>query len=219
MNKQIMLAAVFFLFSAFPVLAQEYNETIALQVIPVAPEVEVGGMALFTLAITNLGPERDVFKISGDPSDVSPFSNSVQYIQVEPNQIKLDPNQMKEVQVKVKVMESAIPDSESQVDVKVSSLSHQEITESTSLKAFVVSAKDVVQINVDAPSDVMPGDLYTFVILLKNRPGALALTLATTGLVTKVAQPETTQPEASKPTQPEASKPSNPDAGKQSKTK
>mgnify|MGYP001587683400 CR=1 FL=1 len=169
MIKQATLALLAVILIAFPAIAQEDNSTITLQVIPVAPEVEIGGTATFKLAITNMGPERDVFKISGDPSDISPFSPAVQYIQFEPNQIKLDPDQMKEVDVKVKILENAEPDDEHRVDVTVSSLSHTENEKSTSLKVFVLSNKDVVQMSANAPSEVTPGENYELSVLFKNR--------------------------------------------------
>ncbi len=154
---------------AFSVSAQESESTVTLQIIPVSPEVEVGGTAVFRLAITNIGAERDIFKISGDPSGMSPFSNAVQYIQVEPNQIKLDPNNMQEVEIRVKILESARPNDEFVADVKVSSLAHVNVKETTSLRVYIVSNQEVMNIAVDAPPEVIPGDVYSFHVTLKNR--------------------------------------------------
>ncbi len=169
MMKQVWLVVISLLLAALPAVAQEDNATIVLQVIPVSPEVEVGGTAVFKLAVTNVGDERDIFKVSGDPSDVSPFSNAVQYIQVEPNQIRLDPHEMKEAEITIKVLESAKSDDEFVADVHVASLAHVGMRKSTSLKVFVVAKKEVVQISVNAPTNVIPGDLYSFTVLLKNR--------------------------------------------------
>ncbi len=142
---------------------------VAVDVLAVTPDVEVGGTALFVVGVTNLGEERDVFKVSGDPYDVSPFSDFVQYVKVQPTQVKLDPNQRKEVKVEVKVLESAVPNKEFTTDVKVSSLTHLEMKESAALTVFVIPTKEVVQISVDAPAYVKPGEEFAFSALFKNR--------------------------------------------------
>jgi hypothetical protein len=167
----LLVTSIFLLLISFS-SALETNQTqktLSIDVIPIAPEVEVGGQAQFLVRITHLGEDRDAFKLSGDPADMSPFSDYVQYVTVEPNQIKLDPYQTEEVIVSLKILDHAPANDEFTTHVKIASLSDVGVKIDVPLHVSLVSPKEVIQIAMDAPTEVRPGDALMFDVLFKNR--------------------------------------------------
>lgn len=152
---------------AFAVSAQP--EQIAIEVTGLVSEVEVGGTARFVLTITNLGQERDVYRVTSNPFDISPFSNFVQYVDVDPNQIKLSPGQSEQVNVTIKILDNARPDEEFETLISIKSLIQQDIMEDVPLAVYVVPKKDIINIAIDTPPEVEPGDNFAFTVTFKNR--------------------------------------------------
>jgi hypothetical protein len=169
MNHQVIrsfgLLMLFFVFLAFPVVGQDLE----LVLEDIAPQVEVGGSARYLLHITNTGDVRDVYRINGDPYDVSPFSDYVQFVVVNPNQAKVDAGETVTVEVSIKILGNAKSDETFQADVVVTSLINANTKEIVAAKGYVVPKKEVVQVSVDAPHEIYPGENFEVVATFKNR--------------------------------------------------
>ena len=173
-HRSILFSLAFFFLLLYPVHALDNNTatSIVVEIIDMVPEVEAGGTARFTLAITNVGNERDAFKVTGDPYDVKPFSDFVQMVVVDQGEIKLDPGERDEVNVEIKILDDAPADQDFKTDLIVASLTHPDDVTRISAKVFVLPKNEIVQASIRAPTQVMPGANFEFAIFLKNKLNA-----------------------------------------------
>ncbi len=162
------LLSGFFIFLLLTPLAFA-DPLLDLQITPLVPEVEAGEEATFQIMITNNAEERDVFKITADPLSESPSSTSVQFITIQPNQLKLEPHESEPVFVTLKTLTSASTDKVGTATIHVASLINTNTKETATIDFFIVPERDAVHILLPLPETVTPGEETRFTVVFKNR--------------------------------------------------
>ncbi len=131
--------------------------------------VPAGEEATFLITIINNQIREDTFKLEVDDFAVSPFSEVVEKVTFEPpTLVKIPANQKKVVKAKVKFLETAIADKNYITDVKIVSTANKNVMTKVGLSSYVISPREVVDINVNIPEIIIPGRDEILKIKLKN---------------------------------------------------
>jgi len=147
---------------------------VTIDVLEGAEEAEAGSKAIYEVSLTNLQPDRDIYRISYNELSVYPFSDFARSIMTEPSQLKLDPEETGTMIVTIKVLENALEDKSYEMPLTVTSLTNENIAVEFTLKTYVVAAEDVILIFPEIPDTVIPGEDQEIKVRLKNR-GNIAL--------------------------------------------
>lgn len=142
---------------------------LSVSVLESQSEVEAGSTAQFTLEITNDGADRDVFSIESNELGVYPFSEFARKIEAKPYQVKLDSTESAIVKVYIQTIDVALPNKYYDSKMTISSVIHPETREEVSLKTYLASAKNLVQITPQMLSQITPGREIKVPLRLKNR--------------------------------------------------
>jgi len=143
--------AVVWVLFLFVLASSVYSQEFRVEISSIVNEVESGEKAFFQLLIFNEGDERDVFKISYSPFDVSPYSKFADRIHINPSQVKLDPDKGDVVNVSIEVSSTAATGREHSVKLSVTSLTNPDLSEEVSLETFVLPASKIVLIDAKLP--------------------------------------------------------------------
>ena len=127
-----------------------------------------GSIANFRISITNRQSSVDTFRVIPDEFAAFPFSDSIEYINVNPSVITLNPGEEKEVDVNVKILAEAIPNKNYRTHIVVNSKTNPTIKKQQDLIVNVIYPKEIVKITSDIGDRVLPGEDFKFSLFLSN---------------------------------------------------
>lgn len=159
----ILLAIVLGLILINIVLAGEID----VSVIELEKNAEPGGLAKFSLTITNNKDQNEVFSITPDPFGVSPFSDIFESIISTPNMVSIPAHDSRTVEVSVRIQEQVKPNKNYRTFVMVKSTT-TDSKKDANLVVTVVPPKELVTIITNLPDEVFPGKGINLDIDLKN---------------------------------------------------
>ncbi len=166
MKKLGLLLVVFLL--VFTVNALAANVEVKSE--PENYKVEAGGVAQWTLYIKNNQVRSDYYSINPDDLSKAPFSDVVENIVINPTQVEIGSLGESEVKVEVHLKDDLVADKEYNTFVWVKSLTNPEIKEKVELINFIISSRELVEIQVEMPEEgVIPGINMPFQVTFKNR--------------------------------------------------
>ncbi len=127
-----------------------------------------GSIATFRLSITNKQSITDTFRILPDEFSAVPFSDSFEYININPSVITLNSGESKEVDVNIKILGEAIPNKNYRTYVTVVSKNNPKLKKQQDLIVNVIYPKEVVKIFTDIGDRIIPGEDFSFNLFLSN---------------------------------------------------
>ena len=168
MKRQLTIFSILFLLSFISV-----NATDAIDVTSekVSGDTPVGGEALFTITIENKQNFDDKFQIVAADFSVYPFSNIARSVIATPSQINIPARSNGSVDVKVTLLDDVKPNQNYSVDVWVKSLTNSEAKIKEALAVYVISPKELINIDLVMPKEIIPGKDIPVKINLQNRVG------------------------------------------------
>ena len=131
--------------------------------------VEAGGEAFFTIFITNQQIRDDTFTLKVSPFNIAPFSDVIKSISFKPTStITISPNQQKTVKAKVRFLDNARSDRSYIIPIEIKSINNPRVKEILNPTIFVISPKEIVEIDANIPKGIVPGRKNPVDIKLKN---------------------------------------------------
>lgn len=165
MKKQWVILAL--LFVILSISASAANVEVRAE--PQNYKVESGGVAEWTLYIKNSQVRSDYYKISAEDLSLPPFSNIIKTVEITPSQIEVKSSTEAQVNVKITLQEDLVADKEYTTYIWVKSLTNPAVKEKVSLNNFIISTRELIDINADIPRNVVPGISTPFDVTFKNR--------------------------------------------------
>lgn len=156
-------------------------DDIDVAVTDVEKNAETGGLAKFSLDITNNKDQNEVFAITPDPFGASPFSDIFESIIAVPSTVSIPSHDSRTVEVSIRVLEQVKPGRNYRTFVLVKS-TRTDSKKEVNLVVTVVPPKELVTMTTNLPNDVFPGKGINLDVDLKNN---IDLTLDPLDLVIK----------------------------------
>ena len=168
MKRQLTIFSILFLLSLISV-----NATDAINVISekVSGDTPVGGEVLFTIEIENKQDFDDRFQIVAADFSVYPFSNVAISVVATPSQLNIPARSNGSVEVKVNLLDDVKPNQNYGVDVWVKSVINPQTKIKEALAIYVISPKELINIDLVMPKEVIPGKDIPVKVNLQNRLG------------------------------------------------
>ncbi len=164
MKKIIFIFMILFLLTSLV-----YADRIELNLIEENNKASPGEEAVFELSIKNNGIAEDTFKIIPDEFSSYPFSDVFEHINVDPSRVVVGSNQEKTVDIRVKILEEAIPNKNYKTFVDVISESDKNIKQRQELIVNIVYPEQIVGITTNFKNKIVAGKGVFFDIILSNK--------------------------------------------------
>ena len=130
---------------------------------------EPGGVMLLSIAIANEQIRDDTFELKVGDFAVAPFSDAIESVVFLPSAtVTVPSHQQKTVRAKVKFLNTARPSRNYVIPLEVKSLNNPNVKEVLNPLIYVVSPKDVVNIEVLPNLVIVPGEETDITLRLKN---------------------------------------------------
>jgi len=131
--------------------------------------VQAGGEAVFTITIKNTQAREDNFKLDVNDFAVSPFSEVVERVVFEPSsEVKIGANQEAQVIARITFTQTVTTEKNYITEVNIESTSKPDISTSVGLSTFIISPRDVLDIELDISEDIIPGQEESLSIKITN---------------------------------------------------
>lgn len=130
-------------------------------------QVRPGDTASYILTIKNNQFMADTFVVSPDEFGVSPFSDTFEYVIIEPNQIDINARHEGSIVVNFKVMDDVKPNRNYKTFVRIKSL-RTTYKEDYPITVSVNEPENAIGIDSIVPDKIVPGKEYTIKINYKN---------------------------------------------------
>lgn len=134
---------------------------------------EPGKTITFEMKLRNDMISDDTFIISKDEFGEFPFSEIIESVSIEPNQIDLESHESKSVIVSFKILKDVVPGKNYKTFVKIRSLQNPEIKLKHEFIIEVVSPEELIAIDTNFPDKVAPGREVVFQATFKNTANLL----------------------------------------------
>ena len=131
--------------------------------------VAAGEDAIFTISIKNTQIRDDIFRLKPDDFSITPFSDAVGSVSFDPSgSVSIPANQKKDVIAKVRFLDTALSDRNYITKVKISSLNNPDVSTMVGLSAYVISPRELINIDAGIPSIIVPGREEIIPVTLTN---------------------------------------------------
>lgn len=168
MRRQLTIFSILFLISLISVNAAG---SLGVTTQKVSGDAQVGGEVLFKLTIENKQNIDDTFQIVAADFSVYPFSNVARFVIAEPSKVEIPALSNKSVDVKISLLDDVKPNQNYGVDVWVKSVTNSAVKVKKSLAVYVISPKELINIDLVMPKEMVPGKDVLAKINLQNRLG------------------------------------------------
>jgi len=159
---------IILLFAFFLCLSLVYADSIEITEVYKNERAIPGSIANFRFLIKNNLINQDSFKIIPDEFSFVPFSDSFEYISINPSKITLESHKSQEIDVNVKILDEAVPNKNYRTRFTVSSVTNPKLKKTQDIIVKVVSPKEIVKISTDVGDRIIPGDTFSFELSLSN---------------------------------------------------
>lgn len=163
MRKAVLYLSIFLL-----LISSVYAAGLEVELEILEDKIEAGGTGQFVLTIKNSFTREQLVKVSADPFSVTPFSPIVDLITIDPAQFYVPAWGEKQVAINVKYLKNIEADKTYYAYVNVVSLT-SEIEKKIELPMFLISSKETIDVQMNIPSEVIPGINMPFSVTFKNR--------------------------------------------------
>lgn len=167
-KKELIGIIILFVILAMQISIAE-SDTITVSVEQLTKDVSAGGEAEFKVSIFNDGTREDIYSVKYDSLAVYPFSDFARDIIVSPNQIRVNAGGSSSTLLKIRVLDSAVSNINHVLKMKAVSLTNTNNFKEFEVSTFVLSPKDLIQIEPIVPSSVIPGKNIPFKIYFQNK--------------------------------------------------
>lgn len=131
--------------------------------------VQAGGEAIFTITVVNTQIREGTFKLEVDDFDLVPFSQVVERVTFDPSStVTIGANQEKEIIARVKFLDSVTTDKNYVTVVRIKSTTNNAVSTTVGLSSYVISPREVVEIDLDIPEIIIPGREEILKVKIKN---------------------------------------------------
>ena len=165
--KKLLYLLFFVIFTSIPLVV--HGAGIVATVSKEEHIVQAGDEAFFSIRLKNNQIREDSFKLEVDDFAIVPFSDVVERVTFEPSStVKVLPGQDKQVQARVKFLETAKTEKNYVTEIKIKSTSNPAVYTKVGLSTYLISPRNVVDVDIKMPEILIPGRSETLNIKLKN---------------------------------------------------
>ena len=167
MKKSLIFGVVLILIAAQAFALEVIEQSPNLKVTHTGPTyVQVGGEAIFTVTVQNIGSRVQELSLAADPFSGLPNSK-FEYILISNNRMSINTGQQAKTNVTIKLKKSTLPKENYGTFITLQSLTNSEKTDHGFILR-VVPPEDIFELKTSVPEKVQPGREFTVGVSLKS---------------------------------------------------